>query len=153
MTNKNLKKAEKTLYTKNFEKVVEVSLREFAITSSLDSKPILATYGIGPCVSFSGWSPRHKIGFMTHYDARTRMADSFGNLLSNLSEILQGESTQFKVRIIGGYAISESYNIISFLESRLGSRKDLAMTLVEKDIFGDRVESKSVALDTKTGRV
>ena len=46
MTNKNLKKAEKTLYTKNFEKVVEVSLREFAITSSLDSKPILATYGI-----------------------------------------------------------------------------------------------------------
>ena len=90
---------------------------------------------------------------MTHYDARTRMADSFGNLLSNLSEILQGESTQFKVRIIGGYAISESYNIISFLESRLGSRKDLAMTLVEKDIFGDRVESKSVALDTKTGRV
>jgi len=51
-------------YQGNYTEVVEVFQREFGVTRGDDPKPVLATYGLGPCVAMVGWSPEHKVGFL-----------------------------------------------------------------------------------------
>lgn len=51
--------------------VQEISQREGVFSTSESKNPILATYGIGPCVSVIGYSKDLKRGFVTHYDSQT----------------------------------------------------------------------------------
>jgi len=146
-----LEKLKSRIFIKNSE-IIEVSQHEQAITNAEDKKPILATYGLAPCISFSGWSPRHRIGFMTHYDSKTELESSFEILLKNISEQLHWQSTEFETRIIGGYNYNNnSQETINFIKSKLNARPNITMKLVEERIFTREVES--VLLDTITGYV
>ena len=139
-------------YSGNYEKVTEVLMREFAITHSEDIKPVLATYGLGPCVALVGWSQEHKIGFITHYDALTDLPGSYGSLLYHLSKQLEGDSSEFDVRIIGGLTgFSES--LIDFLKPRLSIREDMEMKVVEEETLGYDENGRDILLDTRTGKV
>jgi hypothetical protein len=135
-------------YSGDYDDMVEISQREFGITTANDPKPILATDCISSCVAFCGWSQKHKVGFLTHYDGLTELNESFGSLLYWISQSVQDLPTEFDVRLIqGDWSRKE---IINFLKARLNMRADIAMKLVEEDIGG--AMSKSIALDTRTGQ-
>jgi hypothetical protein len=136
-------------YHGSYDELTEVLQREFGITNGDDSKPILATYGLGPCVSMIGWSPKHKVGFLTHYDSMTKLSDSFSTLFYRISQQLEKKASEFDVRIVGGET-NQSEQIIDFLKSRLNMRKDIKMRLIEEDT-GGCMNPRSIALDTRTG--
>lgn len=138
-------------YQGSYEEMAEVSQREFGVTRGDDSKPVLATYGLGPCVSMVGWSPEHKVGFLTHYDGLAELPGSFGSLLYRISQQLEGEASEFDVKIIGGQT-GQSEQIIDFLKARLNMRKDIQMKLTEEET-GGYTNNRSIALDTRTGEV
>ena len=138
-------------YQRNYEEMAEVFQREFGVTRGDDSKPVLATYGLGPCVAMVGWSPKYKVGFLTHYDGLTELPGSFGSLLYRISQQLEGEASEFDVRIVGGQT-GQSEQIIDFLKSRSNIREDIRMKLTEEET-GGYTSNRSIALDTRTGEV
>ncbi len=138
-------------YKLNYEEVIEILQREFGVTRGDDSKPVLATYGLGLCVALVGWSPTYKIGFLAHYDANTDLSTSFGHLLYVISKQLEGKESEFYVRIFGGKEHA-SEQIIDFLKARLNIRKDILMKLIEEETDSYR-NNTSIALDTRTGKL
>jgi len=137
-------------YQGKYEEMVEVFQKEFAVTKKEDPKPVLTTYGLGPCIAIVGWSPKHKIGFLTHYDSSTELSSSFGRLLYKISQQLGSETSKFDVRIIGGYT-NQSEQIIVFLKSRLNINEKIKMGVIEEDILGYHSLKRNVVLDTRTG--
>ncbi|MEK6827095.1 MAG: hypothetical protein AABX99_01265 [Nanoarchaeota archaeon] len=140
---------ERLLNSENYQYVVDVGPGEFGITRADDIKPILATYGLATCVGFVGWNPKQKIGFLTHYDAMTKLSESFDYLIDCVLKQSQGKSSEFDVRLVGGWDNSDP--IIEFLKSNLGKNKNIKMKLIKEDI-GRSGLVKSVALDTRTGK-
>src|SRR3989344_1943718 len=126
-------------YNGSYDHLVEVSMNEFAVTNTNASKPVLATYGLSPCVSLVGYSPEDKVGFLTHYYGCTDMGNSFGLLLYHILKQLgknpsdfSSDPTNFEVRLIGGYnGMSES--LINSIRGRFHTRSDISMKLVEED--------------------
>lgn len=47
-------------YDKNMADVIEVGQREYAVTHAIDPKPVLATFGVGPCVALVGYSQEQR---------------------------------------------------------------------------------------------
>ena len=140
-------------YGGDYEKMAEIFQREFGISRRDDSKPVLATYSLGPCVAMVGWSPEHKVGFLTHYDRSTELPSSFEGLLYITSQQLEGVASEFDVRIVGGQTdCVSSERIIDFLKARLNMGKDIRMRLIEEET-GGYPTNRSIALDTRTGEV
>jgi chemotaxis receptor (MCP) glutamine deamidase CheD len=134
----------------NHDKVAEIMQREFGITQAGDVKPILATYGLGPCVGFLGWSSEHQLGFLTHYDRDTDIPFSFAHLLNELLKHKGHSDLDFNVRIIGGHT-DYSERLIDSIKSHLNLRRDIRMNLIQEDTGG--YGWRSAALDTRTGEV
>lgn len=135
---------ERLLNSENYKDLVDIGQREFGITKADDIKPILATYGLATCVGFVGWSPEKKVGFLTHYDALTKLPESFDYLTDCILKQVSHKSSEFDVRLIGGW--DESDPIIEFLKSNLDQNRKIKMNLVEEDI-GRGGLIKNVALD------
>jgi hypothetical protein len=134
-------------YSGSNDLVSIVSQGEQGITNSSDKKPVLATFGIGPCVSVVGYDSSKKTGFLTHYDSCVDLENSLASLFGLFPK---DQEFNFDVSIIGGDGSSVStYRAI---KSQLESKSDTALRLnvSEEDIFGN--ESRSVALDTRTGQ-
>jgi len=94
-------KYDRDSYGNCYENVATVNQGEVGISSSESKTPILATSGLGPCISLSGWSPEEKIGFLTHWDTDYNSMTTFPVLYDKL---LNGsnEPIEFEVRIVGG---------------------------------------------------
>jgi len=80
--------------------VAEVLQGEFAVTSSNSRFPVLATYGVGPCVGVAGWDSNRKVAFLCHFDAQACVLSSQDSILdhlrrSSVSEGFSGELTIF----------------------------------------------------------
>lgn len=88
--------------------------------------------------------PRKKVGFLTHYDALTKLPESFDYLTDCILKQVSHKSSEFDVRLIGGW--DESDPIIEFLKSNLDQNRKIKMNLVEEDI-GRGGLIKNVALD------
>ncbi len=91
--------------------VVEVYMNQQAVTRATDVKPILATFGLGTCVSLVGYEPNQRVGFLTHYTSLTEIDDSFPDLLWALYKLgLSHEApTRFEVRLVGGWKKEDKY--------------------------------------------
>ncbi|MBI2045673.1 hypothetical protein HYT23_06450 [Candidatus Pacearchaeota archaeon] len=135
-------------YLGDYGEVVEVHQREFALTSSRNPKPVLATHGVASCTGFAGWSQEHGVGFLAHYDALTDLPASLEHLLYRVSESVQHLPAKFEVRLLQGDWPDRQ--TMEFLKARLNMRDDISMKLVEEDVGGKM--SKSIALDTRTGQ-
>src|SRR3989338_5309708 len=134
-------------YSGSHDLVSIVSQGEQGITHSDDGKPVLATFGIGPCISIVGYDSTNKTGFLTHYDPCVDLEASLSALFDSLP---QDQKFEFDISIIGGNGSSvNTYRAIkSQLEAQTNPTRKLNVS--EEDIFGN--ESRSVALDTRTGQ-
>jgi len=140
-------------FSGNMDGVVDVSMNQQAVTRATDEKPVLATFGLGPCVALVGYEPSAKVGFLTHYSAGTEVDGSFPNLLATLYRIgLSHDSpTRFDVRLIGGWE-GDVDKLIGELKTRVRHGTSFKMEIVEEDT-GYVADGRSVALDTRTGEL
>lgn len=139
-------------FSGDMDGVVDVSMNQQAVTRATDAKPVLATFGLGPCVALVGYEPSAKVGFLTHYSASTEVAQSFPNLLATLYRIgLSHEApTRFDVRLVGGWDNADK--LIGELKTRVRHGTSFNMKILEEDT-GYVADGRSVALDTRTGEL
>lgn len=140
-------------YSGNINDVVEVGMNQQGVTRASDNKPVLATLGLGPCVSLVGYEPNHRVGFLTHYTALTKVSDSFSGLLIVLYQLGLTDSapTKFDVRLIGGWEREDE--LIRELRIKVMYGAFFNMKIVEEDTGYVGDGSRSVALDTRTGKL
>ena len=165
-------KYDRDSYGNCYENVATVNQGEVGISSSESKTPILATSGLGPCISLSGWSPEQKIGFLTHWDTKYNSLGTFPVLCDKL---LNGsnEPIEFEVRIVGGekgYSESDSEYRKEHMEIINSFIADQNWKLVEEDsgeVLGRFLDPqrnqhipslennfyvRSIALDCRTGQ-
>ena len=54
------------IYSRNTKLIGSVSIDEGTISSADSNKPIIATFGLGPCIALAGYDRKSKIGFISH---------------------------------------------------------------------------------------
>lgn len=118
---------------------------EQGITRADSIKPILATFGLGPCISVSGYDKERSVGFLTHYHSLVEILESMQQVVNAMPI----QELQFDVSIIGSDSFTVSmYKEIKFVLEQL-SQGLMKFKVTEEDVL-DSVK-RSVALDTRTG--
>lgn len=148
----NFKPKEK--FSGSFDDVVEIVQQEFGITSAKDSKPVLATYGTGPCLAVVGYNPEDKIGFLAHLDSAS--SEISPALVYNLEKISKNKKQKYEFYIIGGQSKDQKKQVEEIIDSLTirNLNEAVKFELTEKDLYGgNEISSRSMALDTRTGIV
>ena len=147
---KSIKRIE---YNKEMEVVAEVFQKQQAVTRANCNKPVLATFGIGPCISIVGYEPISMIGFLTHYDSLTEIKESFTNLLIALYKAGAKEENEFQVRLVSNFNSINKADL-ELIKILLKHGTAFKMKLIEEDTRPSETDlCKSIALDTRSGEV
>jgi hypothetical protein len=129
---------------------IEVSQKIYAITSAAAAKPILQTWGSGPCVVVIIYDPSSKIGMLAHIDALTEVEDSFETIIQTFRELTEQENIVLEAIIVQGmhHEDMKTYSeIIDALER-------LNVTIVYEHLLNLPLGlSASAQFDTRTGIV
>ena len=134
-------------YRDSQDLITVVSQKEQGITDFSNERPVLATFGLGPCIALTGYDSDRRAGFLTHYDSKVDLSGSLDSLFNSLPH---DTFFDFDVSIIGGDFLSASvYLELKSLLSSLDS-PSIKLSVSEEDVFGEF--NRSVALDTRTGR-
>lgn len=119
----------------------------FQIKSSRPGKPLVGTWGLGPCVGVSLWNPRTKTASVVHLDPTQSVPDTLREMLQSVG----GLSSGIEARIIGGWT--------GFSERTLLHARDFMKTqgipVVQEDTLGfeDTKGSRGFIVDSRTGRL
>ena len=134
------------------DKIAEAFMSELAITRADDPRPIVATYGCGPCVAVGGYDPTNKIAFVVHF-TNEREVSKYGDLIfCNIVRLTKKPiRSPIQIHLRGGFkGISES--TIKAIKVWV-KQNDLPMEIVSEDVLGGGVEAKSLSIDSRTGEV
>jgi hypothetical protein len=135
-----------------YDKIHEVRWNELAITSRLDQKPILATYGMLPCVSLAGIDRLKGIAFLGHYTTMTNPEVAIEMLTRRLQKSLDGEQGNFSVRIAGGIMGMSDY-LVDTLREKLQSGRNGVIFLIEgEDVLGEIPRTRALGINAISGR-
>ena len=165
-------KYDRNSYGDRYENIAIVNQGEIGISSSESKSPILATSGLGVCISLSGWSPEQKIGFLTHWPCKKSVRNTFP-VLNDILLNSSNEPTDFEVRIVGCEK-PFSEEMIKYGKERLEQVKQLVSEqnwkLIEEDSWDvpgrfldpnrnkiqkdleNKSYARSIALDCRTGQ-
>jgi hypothetical protein len=132
------------------EKAMGVFQRDVAITCENSQKPILGTYGAGPCIIVAAFNPITKQALLAHMDSST---DS--NSLSKYIDIIKGDEPEAKIHIhLAGADNSskkELIELLRFLQTRTNT------SIISADILNGVADSypgpRSLAIDSRTGEI
>jgi len=144
-------------------KAIEAFQSEMAITHEHSSTPIAATYGLGPCISLSGYDPTNKIAFVIHF-ATDKEVEVCGPKLFSYFFGLQKKPVEapLQVHLHGGKEGASNstlvaiYNLLqSVHQSRPPSTYRVASigVLYDPSLFYVTKFSRSIAVDARTGHV
>ncbi|MBJ7450422.1 MAG: hypothetical protein JHC93_08705 [Parachlamydiales bacterium] len=139
----------------NGEEIAETLLAEASFTTASDKKPIVATFGCGPCVALGGFDSTNKIAFMVHFTNSGEVRNSCGLILSNINKLVKRKITSpIQLHLRGGYE-GKSEPIIKAIKILMRQNDDLPMEIASKDILvSDRsLKGKSLSIDSRTGAV
>ncbi len=137
-------------------KIAEALQSQFAITQEDDERPVVATYGCGPCVALGGYDPANKIAFVVHFANAEEVGESSGLIFWNIGKLIKKPITKdnpMQLHLRGGYK-GESESIIEAIKIWMRERDDLPMEVVSEDILADGTGmGKSLSVDSRTGKI
>jgi len=137
----------------NGEEVAETLLAEASFTIATDKKPIVATWGCGPCVALGGYDATNKIAFIVHFSNEEEVIKSGGLIFYNIAKLVKGKiTTPIQLHLRGGIE-GESEPIIEAIKMWMKQREDLPMEIASEDILDRCFGSKSLSVDSRTGEV
>ena len=106
---------------------------EATISTSESERPIIGSFGMGPCIAMTGYDPKQKIGFISHNGIGDYVETLHTLVLEELRKKSKSE-LKMDIHIVGGMIGS----------GELASR----LTGVARDNFNPRRISCDLALDT-----
>lgn len=134
-------------YNGSIDDVLVVQMHEWGITDASKAKPVIATDCVNTCMAIAGYEPNKKEGFLVHF---AEISDAI-NTLRAIEQGL-GSENRYLLRIIGGTdkeQKSREEEIIGIFENS----KILNGKFIGKDMYGGDDSVRSIALDTKDGKV
>lgn len=124
-----------------------IYIRGYGKTSASDSRPVLGTSGMGPCLGVAIYNPEQKTGAIAHFDTRTDLSS-----LDKLIEDMGIKNHKLEVHLAGGDETSEhSRNMVGQIIKKLNSYENVQIK--SADIMGPSGNLRSLALDTRSGQV
>src|SRR3989338_2572539 len=131
--------------------------REMGVISSAQSnRPILMSYGMGPCIAVCGYDSSAGIGFLTHNSALTDVNGLHDLILKEMRKII-GRNTQLSFHLVGGWKGGEKDDwnsgiLLKRIEEYITS--NFPEATIDKDVLDpmDYRRGKSFALDTRDGK-
>ncbi len=126
----------------DFNKLQEVLMTEGVITESSSERPVLATYGAGPCVIVGGYNKKNSRAFLTHFTANNSI-DSLNSIVYQMKQ--WGDDLEIVV-VGGSQDIKKKIEILK----KLKQIEDLNNKSGKIDI--KLAESTSLAVDSRTGK-
>jgi hypothetical protein len=139
--------------------VIEIFQSEIAFASPSSPKPVLASYGAGPCVIIGGYDKVHKIGFIAHFSHEGEVFIGALAIREKLQKMLAGRKGDFEVVLKGGIT-SDSLSqrtivqVTSFLERFRETKLGFSLNLVSTDFLESHDDaSKSLCIDTRNGTI
>lgn len=139
----------------NGDELSEVLQAQAGFTIATDKKPIVATYGCGPCVALGGYDPTNKIAFVVHFSNAKEIRESGGLIFYNISKLAKQKiETPIQLHLRGGIE-GQSEAIIEAIKLWMKQRDDLPMEIASEDILdsGMNFRGKSLSIDSRTGTV
>ncbi|WP_392538620.1 hypothetical protein [Legionella sp. 227] len=117
---------------------------EIGITNNTSLKPILGSYGAGPCFIIAIWNATTKTALLAHVDALT----SLSSVESLFKRISSDDNDILEVHLHGGDSSSkkQAAQIIELVENHENAK------ILSADVCHDG-HSKSLAIDSRNGEV
>jgi hypothetical protein len=136
------------------DEIAEVLQAQAGFTVSTDIKPVLATYGCGPCVALGGYDPTNQIAFLIHFSNAREIIASSGLILLNIRKLAKEPIVRpIQLHLRGG--IKEgSEDIIKAIKTWM-RQTCFPMEIISEDILHGEscLESKSLLIDSRNGAV
>ena len=154
-----------------YPKTLEVDQHAYIITHAQDRFPIIATNSLCPCVSFIAYEPALRVGCLTHIDglpaySKESLIDDeieldYIPLEYNMKAIIDGmkidansETLNLDIYLIGGTSTLSPSVVIDIYDYINSYKNDkIILNLKGRNILGPDNQSRSVALDTRDGKL
>lgn len=136
------------------DSIVEAFQAEVVFSHAKDPKPVIASYGAGPCIIVAGYELEARIGFVAHFSHAGEVEVGKDRIVSKLSNMLGGRAGKFDLSLKGGIIGDEtsaatSKSIMKWVSSCV---MGIVLTVASSDpLINSAAESKSVLLDTRNG--
>jgi hypothetical protein len=138
----------------NGDEIAEVLQSQAGFTIATDQKPIVATYGCGPCVAVGGYEATNKMAFVVHFASAREVEKCGGVIFYNISKLVKEKFERpIQIHLRGGTEGS-SEETIETIKKWTTWRKDIPMEIASEDILGRGFGfGRSLAIDSRTGSV
>lgn len=132
--------------------IVEALQSEIAFTNSTDSKPIIATYGCGPCVAFGAYDETNKFAVIAHFATPDEIKENYGNIMYKMSLLAKNPIKKpIQVHLRGGHA-GVSEETIEAIKKLMKLNKNFPMEIASQNIL-HYSDAQSLLIDSRTGEV
>ncbi|MBA3238094.1 MAG: hypothetical protein H0T62_07070 [Parachlamydiaceae bacterium] len=135
------------------EEIAETFQSEISFTTATDKKPVVATYGCGPCVALGGYDSTNKIAFIVHFSNPMEVRTCGSSIIYNFAKLVKEEiTTPIQLHLRGGIE-GQSEPIIEAIKIWINEKKDFPTEIASQDILdsGMGFNSKSLLTDSRTG--
>lgn len=129
-----------------------VSMDEGTISSANSNKPIIATFGLGPCIALVGYEKKSKIGFISHNIPIKKLENLNGPIFETLDELkVKKENLEFY--LVGGNEKNKEHldKIKKYLESKIKYPNIIYEDVIES--YDPKNMGKSFVLDTRNQKI
>ena len=123
---------------------------EAAFTLATDKKPVVATFGCGPCVALGGFDNVNKMAFVVHFSCAEEV-ENFGKTLTETISKLAKEKIQLQLHLRGGWSGLSEKTIKAIREWSLLN----GASIISEEILSpvDEFDSKSLFIDSRNGKI
>jgi|GEM_PF-3171347 len=135
------------LFQDSFDLLHEVKQGEYAITTSSDNKPVLATWHLAECVAFVAYNHFLKIGILAHIDTCADIEDFFEKLKQSIS-LLTSESLEIDYMLIGGREELPQFNHREKIKKMASKASSVLATFRCIKEFDDLIPKEALEIDS-----
>ncbi|MBS3905295.1 MAG: hypothetical protein KGZ39_08225 [Simkania sp.] len=135
--------------------IAEAFQAEAIVSHALDDKPIIASYGAGPCVIICGYEPDQKVGFIAHFSHFGEVSPGTQVITTVVKRFLKHSLGNFIVDLKGGITSHPiSAKIFDAIKIWTKTSKDISLQIRSSDPLESANDaSRSIALDTRNGMI
>ncbi len=112
----------------------------------------LVTDGLISCISFAGWNPDTKTGFLTHFSHPKQVIQFYSEGIPLIQERTNVIDALFQCKITGGFTKAKySHEMLKILKETLTSELAIDLEIVEETPPSDQPIAKNLSLDLTDG--
>jgi hypothetical protein len=137
--------------------IAEVFQSEAGFTNAVDKKPIVATFGCGPCVAVGGYDSINHVAFVVHFADANEVEKCGRRVAYNIRSLMQKPltcETPIAIHIRGGIK-GKSERTVEGIRQWIMHTLDLPTTIASEEVLlSDRLDSsESLSIDSRSGTV